>query len=801
MKVNKIAFVFLALSISASGQSVRNGHRERGTTTDSARDIARRLQKTNQRVMGGMGGMSATGGMGGMSSTGGMAGADSTRVPNTNKAMALPKSNTATKSKSSTSMASPKTNAPKSAPKNPSVANLPSWIRRPCQYLREQFSVPIDCNFDVLLRERRLEFAVDVTDPICNPENRLPQVCFTPNYSGVVDFRNTTNVNELFSVENRIRIRDISIGGRIIGDVDVHFQHCVSRGQPVSPIPQPTAAPVSPPSNPVPVSPTSPAGPFPTQPTAPLSVRDVLLQVALFGGDEFKDTNTYQSKALAWLEQSFEGQYTDFAIIQRYTLACIYFATSSVKTLITDRYYGESEMENWINTSGWLTSDDECIWYGVRCGNNDGKITSIDLVSYLTAACWIIFLSQVKSYLILSLTHRFDKSENSLTGEFPPEIAIINGTLTHLNLNDNPMLFTRGAVFNSFLGTLTNLRSLEYRLTSFFNENGIPTEIGKLKKLERFDCREVLYKGALSSMAFPADMTQLTYLDISSNELSGTIPTTFAALTNIQELNIGNNKISGSLPDFFHGMRSLKLLNVEINELNGPLPTSIGMLSSTLQFLSLNTNEFTGTIPSDYSKLSNLRSLNIRFNKLSGTLPDMFENWKSLESLILDANANLQGLLPTSLGRLSNSMQVLEIGQNGFTGPIPTEYGSLSNIRLLRLAETPISGTLPDFFKDWKSLKEIYIFSTPLTGTLPASIGHLSDTMTSISFGSNNFVGMIPTEYGLLEKLRTLSLSGNSLSGSIPHLLCDRKKDGQLLLDASCTLCANSVPECCSSCS
>lgn len=85
----------------------------------------------------------------------------------------------------------------------------------------------------------------------------------------------------------------------------------------------------------------------------------------------------------------------------------------------------------------------------------------------------------------------------------------MKSTLQLLSLSDN-LVFTRGNLFNSYMGELTQLTRLEYANTNFINENGVPTEIGRLKNLNFYSCNQVRYAGALSSLAFPSDMTQLS---------------------------------------------------------------------------------------------------------------------------------------------------------------------------------------------------------------------------------------------------------------------------------------------------
>ena len=96
-----------------------------------------------------------------------------------------------------------------------------------------------------------------------------------------------------------------------------------------------------------------------------------------------------------------------------------------------------------------------------------------------------------------------------MTGEFPPELTYLRGSLKNLDLGENPV-FTRGEIFNSWLGTLTELEILRYEDTNFINTRGVPTEIGNLRNLGFYECSSVRYAGALDSRAFPSSLTQLS---------------------------------------------------------------------------------------------------------------------------------------------------------------------------------------------------------------------------------------------------------------------------------------------------
>jgi hypothetical protein len=75
--------------------------------------------------------------------------------------------------------------------------------------------------------------------------------------------------------------------------------------------------------------------------------------------------------------------YSDAQIIQRYALARIYYSTFAVSTPATGAFLGPGlTPDGWHNTSGWLSDDEECSWFGVAYDEN-GAVESIMLVSSL----------------------------------------------------------------------------------------------------------------------------------------------------------------------------------------------------------------------------------------------------------------------------------------------------------------------------------------------------------------------------------------------------------------------------------
>ncbi len=91
-------------------------------------------------------------------------------------------------------------------------------------------------------------------------------------------------------------------------------------------------------------------------------------------------------------------------------------------------------------------------------------------------------------------------------------------------------------------------------------------------------------------------------LNLSNNNLTGTIPPEIGTLTELVSILLGNNQLSGSIPTEVQNLTKLQTLWLFRNQLSGPIPPQIGNLS-TLTSLSLHTNQLTGCFPDTFNNL------------------------------------------------------------------------------------------------------------------------------------------------------------------------------------------------------
>ena len=122
-------------------------------------------------------------------------------------------------------------------------------------------------------------------------------------------------------------------------------------------------------------------------------------------------------------------------------------------------------------------------------------------------------------------------------------------------------------------------------------------------------------------------MTQLTYLDVYNNTLSGSIPSEIGLLTRLSFLSFSssfnneNDRTTGStIPSEIGLLTLLTDLRLFDNHLLGTIPSEIGLLT-LLTDLRLLDNHLLGTIPSEIGLLTQLARLYLYDNQLSGTIP------------------------------------------------------------------------------------------------------------------------------------------------------------------------------------
>ncbi|XP_027168119.1 probable leucine-rich repeat receptor-like protein kinase At1g35710 [Coffea eugenioides] len=233
-------------------------------------------------------------------------------------------------------------------------------------------------------------------------------------------------------------------------------------------------------------------------------------------------------------------------------------------------------------------------------------------------------------------------------------------------------------------------------------------------------------------------------------------------------LNLTNASVKGTLYNFpFSSLPNLEYLDLSCNELFGTMPPQIGNLSKLI-YLNLSANQFSQEIPPEIGHLTNLLVLHLRENQLNGSIPASLGNLKNLSYLSL-YNNSLSGVIPPEIGNISKLLY-LRMSINNLSGPIPPEIGKLASLQSLGLSKTNLTGSIPKALGNLTNLTILYLFGNKLSGSIPRELGNLKSIMT-MELQKNQLTGSIPTSFGNLSKLKTLFLNHNRLTGSIPQEL------------------------------
>ncbi len=241
------------------------------------------------------------------------------------------------------------------------------------------------------------------------------------------------------------------------------------------------------------------------------------------------------------------------------------------------------------------------------------------------------------------------------------------------------------------------------------------------------------------------DLANLSYVDLSFNELAGTVPTELGRWNNVQYINLQHNSLEGFVPTELGAINSqgppastgcgiddpcpegvqmkLNELSLQYNSLSGSIPSELGELVH-LSVLDLTGNNLTSSIPSELGRLTNLQVFYLRENRLVGSLPPgLFYNLTELRYLMFQQN-QLTGAVPTDVGRLQKLADFF-MYENRLDEPLPEEIGDMTVLQELRLNDNLIPGEIPHSIGNLTRLRHLDLYNNRMVGDVPSSIQYL----------------------------------------------------------------------------
>ena len=258
-------------------------------------------------------------------------------------------------------------------------------------------------------------------------------------------------------------------------------------------------------------------------------------------------------------------------------------------------------------------------------------------------------------------------------------------------------------------------------------------------------------------------LAALQVLDLSNNNLTGSIPPQVGDLTALIHLDLSANKLSDSIPAL-NSLTALQVLDLNANDLTGSIPALNSL--TALTHLDLNANNLTGSIPPQVGDLTALIHLDLSANKLSDSIPAL-NSLTALQVLDLSAN-NLTGSIPPPQVDDLPALTHLDLSANNLTGSIPA-LDSLITLLYLDLSNNALSGSIPAL----PALTHLDLSANDLSGSVPG-IGRALPFLQFLDLSHNRFRGLL--RLGLhwcpaLLNLTHFDLSHNQLTGPVPASL------------------------------
>ncbi|KAJ8599851.1 hypothetical protein CTAYLR_005606 [Chrysophaeum taylorii] len=233
----------------------------------------------------------------------------------------------------------------------------------------------------------------------------------------------------------------------------------------------------------------------------------------------------------------------------------------------------------------------------------------------------------------------------------------------------------------------------------------------------------------------------VTKISLSSNNLDGELPSALGELNLLQSFDVSNNSLRGILPSTLANWTRLQEFYADNNELSGPLLPELAAWADLLTF-AVYRNGFNGTLPAAYASSrrccpqhdafvmiiyysqanwTKIRLLHAYSNDLKGSLPSFYmmyagftgtlpKEWKSWTNIVefcVHGN-NLGGSLPPEFSDWTN-IEYFKAGENAFSGPLPVEYSRWSRIKFFGVYASEINGTVPEAYSNWTDLEYFYV--------------------------------------------------------------------------------------------
>ncbi|GLT33366.1 hypothetical protein SLA2020_079620 [Shorea laevis] len=387
-----------------------------------------------------------------------------------------------------------------------------------------------------------------------------------------------------------------------------------------------------------------------------------------------------------------------------------------------------------------------------------------------------------------------DLHDKSLSGTLSTSLFELQ-YLTYLNLGGNYIASSQ------IPESISSLKRLKYLvLSSNMLSGSLPSLLGNLTSLRVLDLSFTEFQ-SVENLDWLSHLSFLEYLDLSEIDLTkvnnwlrvvNTLPhLTILRLSSCNLLDV----VPQPLP-MNNTSTSLAVLDLSSNILTDKMFQWLFNFSNSLVHLNLNGNQLRGLIPEAFSKMIFLEKLNLGVNQFEGGIQKFIGNMCKLRQLSLYSN-NFKGMLPEFLGNLSGclelTLETLRIDNNRFMGPLPDAIKNFSSLKVLSLSNNTLNGTVSNFMGLLSKLEELDISKNPFKGVITEAHFSKLSKLKSLTMSSNFLSFNISPDWIPPFQLYYIDLQSCKLGPKFPKWLQTQRDFSSL--DISSNEISDSIPK------